>query len=192
MIRSRLHTITRGGLSVAAALALFAAPAQASSAAADTARADSSTRVTVRRGEERLTDTVRAQVEAHRAQARIHLDAGHHGRARRELVAAARLMAGGGVLPSHELYHAATIALVEGRPLVAAELMDMLAADAMALGEPLEQARALLEAAMEYDHAGRKDLARERVKALRTLLASSHIPDDFRAEVDRRVHVAAR
>lgn len=179
-------------LSALALTLLAAAPVRAMTAAADSGRVTPSTktdssRATTRMYGERMGDEVRAQVETHRSQARANWETGRTTKARREYMAAARLMRESGVLPTEELFAAATIALVENRPRVAAEVMDTLAADAVALGQPLVQARALLEAATQYAAAGQDDLARDRYAALRALLASPHIPDSFRSEVDARV-----
>lgn len=174
------------------ALTLLAGPVRAMTATADSGRVTPTTktdssRATTRMYGERMEEEVRAQVETHRSQARTFWETGRTAKARREFMAAARLMRESGVLPTEELFAAATIALVEERPRVAAEVMDTLATHAAALGQPIVQARALLEAATQYAAAGQNDLARARYVALRTLLGSPHIPDSFRAEVDARV-----
>lgn len=176
------------------AVTLLAVPVQARAGTADSTRGTPSTKVessraTPRTDDERMGDEVRAQVESHRAQARTFWEVGRMAQARREFLAAARLMRGAGVLPTRELLDAATIALVEERPRLAAEVMDTLAANAAALGQPLVQAQALLEATSQYAAAGQNDLATERYAVLRALLASPHIPDSFRAEVDARILV---
>jgi len=173
------------------ALVLLATPAHASVASDDSGRiilptTSDSGRGVSRPDGERMPEEVRAQVESHRAQARAYWEAGRTAQARREFLAAGRLMTAAGVLPTEELLAAATLALVEERPRVAAEVMDTLAANAITLGQPQVQARALLEAASQYAIAGQKDVARERFAALRALLASPYITDSFRSEVADR------
>lgn len=177
------------------AIVFLASPVRVSAATADTARVASATaatksdsvRAATRPDDARMGDEVRAQVEAHRAQARAFWQNGRNAQARREFLNAASLMSESGVLATEELLNAATIALVEERPLVAAGLMDKLAANAVAFGQPLVQAQALLEAATQYAAAGQKELALERYAVLRALLASPHIPDSFRSEVGMRI-----
>ena len=153
-------------------LALYAAIARAFEASTD---------------DTRMNPTVRAKVESHRTQAHVAWTTGRNAQARREFMAAARLLRSAGQLPSAELFNAATLALVEENPRAAAEIMDLLAADAATFGEPLVQAKALLEAASQYIHAREHGIAQERVATLRALLVSSHIPDSFRAEVAVRI-----
>jgi hypothetical protein len=169
----------RGTLIGISTLALLAAPARASMTGADTARAAVATSPD--------EATVRANAESHRARARTLLETGRRTQARRELLAAARVLREGGVLPEQDMLAAATLALVDERPLVAAEVMDVLAADAAAFGRPLLQAEALVHAATQYAIAGRHEIARERVATLRPLLSSPHIPESFRTEVAARI-----
>jgi hypothetical protein len=166
------------------ALALVAAPAQARAVSTDSARvAPASTA----RLDLPIPAEVRAMIESHRAESRASFEAGRYEEARRELLTAASLMREAGVLPTDELFTVATIALVEERPLVAAQTMDDLAANAEAFGQPYVQAQALLEAATQYAAADRSDVAQERIALLRSLLASPQIPDSFRAEVASRL-----
>lgn len=174
------------------AIAILVGPVQASASSADSTRvapaaATDSSSVPVRKtADDRMADEVRQQVETHRAQARAFWQNGRAAQARREFLNAASLMSESGVLATDELFSAATLALVEERPLVAAQVMDKLAENAVAFGQPLVQAQALLEAATQYAAVGQPEVARERYDVLHALLASPHIPDSFRAEVDAR------
>jgi hypothetical protein len=134
-----------------------------------------------------IPEDVRARVEILRNQARTQFESGHAAQARRELLAAASLLRQAGALPTDELFTVATIALVEERPLVAAQAMDDLAASAEALGRPDVEARALLESAIQYAAADERGVARERFVLLRTLLASPGFPESVRAELQVRV-----
>jgi len=171
------------------ALALAAAPAQARAVTLDSARVASTSTA---RLDAPIPAEVQAMIESHRAEARASFEAGRHEQARRALLAAASLMRGAGVLPADELFTVATIALVEERPLLAAQTMDDLAANAEAFGQPYVEAQALLESATQYTAIDRSDVARERIALLRTLLASPQIPDGFRAEVESRLAPSKR
>ena len=166
------------------ALALIAAPAQARAVSTDSARVAATGTA---RPDAPIPAEVRATIDSHRARARAAFEAGRTEEARHELLAAASLMRESGVLPTDELFAVATIALVEERPLVAAQAMDDLAANAEAFGQPWVEAQALREAANQYAAADRSDVARQRVALLRTLLTSAQIPDSFRAEVETQV-----
>jgi hypothetical protein len=107
----------------------------------------------------RTSETIRAKVQNHRALAHSHRalahshralahsawTSGRNGQARREFLATARLLRSAGQLASAALCSAATLASVDENPRLA---------DAATLGEPAVQARALLEAAVPYAHAG--------------------------------------
>ena len=174
------------------AIAILVGPVQAWASSTDSTRVapaaatDSSNVPARKNADDRMADEVRQQVETHRAQARAFWQNGRAAQARREFLNAASLMSESGVLATDELFSAATLALVEERPLVAAQVMDKLAENAVAFGQPLVQAQALLEAATQYAAVGQPEIARERYEVLHALLASPHIPDSFRSEVDAR------
>ena len=165
------------------ALALAAAPSPARAVTPDSVRVPTSSA----RVDAPIPAEVRATIDSHRAQARAAFEAGRNEQARQELLAAASLLREAGVLPSDELFAVATIALVEERPLLAAQTMDDLAASAEAFGQPWVEAQALREAASQYAAADRSDISRQRVDLLRTLLTSAQIPDSFRAELRTQV-----
>lgn len=73
------------------------------------------------------------------------------------------------------------------RPLRAAAALDRAADAAQAYGDPVAQARALLEAATIYAHASQYAEASARVARLRPLLESPHMTDDLRVEITTRL-----
>jgi hypothetical protein len=107
--------------------------------------------------------------------------------ARREFTAVAELQRSHNVLPAEAMWKLAELYHSDKSPKRAAAVLDALAADAEQFGDPKLQAKALLEAAVLYENARMPAQAVTCAKRLDLLMASPHITDEFRQEVQRRI-----
>lgn len=113
--------------------------------------------------------------------------AGRMDQARRELDAAARAQEAAGVLPDTALWLLAEAELASGENVRAAATLDRLARLAELHGDPVMQARALFEAAVQYQQARLGDRARERYERMRPLLGSPYMPVKLSESLQARV-----
>ncbi|CAA9303125.1 MAG: hypothetical protein AVDCRST_MAG68-630 [uncultured Gemmatimonadetes bacterium] len=120
--------------------------------------------------------------------ARALMMRGDFGVARRELVRSVRDARAAGLYPGPALWAVANVEHATA-PLRAAERLDELAGEAERHGDPVEQARALLAAAVLYQQVGRPEEVRARVERLRPMLRSPHLPEQLRADLLRSIPV---
>ena len=73
------------------------------------------------------------------------------------------------------------------RPISAANALDRAAEAAQAYGDPVAQARALLESATIYARSYNFGAASARIARLRPLLESPHMTEELRAEITNRL-----
>lgn len=112
---------------------------------------------------------------------------GRFAAARREYRAIVAMQRSHNVLPVEALWRLANDYNAEGSWEQAAAMMHDLADDAERFGNPQVQAQALLEATILYSKARMPQEARVCVKRMEPLLASPHITDEFRQQVQRRI-----
>lgn len=178
---------TRAALLALTATVLAAAPAQAAGHAADPCCPPGAVVFTM------VGDSIVSAVPADAAHytdlAYASWNAGHLGRARREFLTAARLLREAGILPVVALKEAAAVDFARSDMLGAAYSMDLLAQDAIVMGDPNVQMQALLDAATLYAQGRRPDVAQARLATIRPLLASPYLTEAVRAEVASRTQI---
>jgi thioredoxin-like negative regulator of GroEL len=92
-----------------------------------------------------------------------------------------------GASAADPLYRLAAIYFTHRNFSGAAATLDAAAADAETHGEPVLQARALIESASSYAKLGDGERMADRVARLRPLLSSPHIPQDEREDMLARL-----
>ncbi len=107
--------------------------------------------------------------------------------AKAEYSRAAALMRVEGRLPTEALWQIAEIYFGEENHRRAADVLSDLAREAEVFGDPVVQARALLEASVLYQHAGLTEAMLRSANRLQQLRASPYLPDDLRAAIETRV-----
>lgn len=107
--------------------------------------------------------------------------------ARREYTAVAELQRSNNVLPAEAMWKLAELYHSQKSAKRAAAVLDALAVDAERLGDPKLQAKSLLEAAILYKNARMPEKAVACATRLNLLMASPHISDEFRQEVQKRI-----
>ncbi len=113
--------------------------------------------------------------------------AGNLSAARREYAAVAELQRSNNVLPAEAMWKLAELYHSQKSPKRAAVVLDALAADAELFGDPQLQARSLLEAGVLYRNGRMSAQAAACIDRLDLLMASPHISDEFRKEVQKRI-----
>ncbi len=108
----------------------------------------------------------------------------HYARAAREQRAA-------GILPEEAMWHLAQMYHGEGRIRKAAMTLEYLAWEAALAGEPMVQARALLEATLLYGQLPDADEVEQGVRRLVELCSGEQIPPELRVQIERRLNLAA-
>ena len=107
--------------------------------------------------------------------------------ARRAYGDAAAVLSEQGRLPAKALRRVANSYYFEERLLAAARVLDDLAAEAAAFGDPPIHARALADAAWLYARLGRRWPAKQRLARLEKLMTSPYLPANLRARLSDRV-----
>ena len=171
-IRTTLAVILSLGASSSLALAQTSAPrlAMATSQAATSASAYDA-----------------AAVRARIARADELSLSGHISAARREYSTVAELQRSHNVLPAEAMWKLAELHHSEGSTRRTAAVLHELAMDAEQFGDPQLQAKALLEATVLYNKARMNDKAIECAKRLDLLMASPHVSNELRSEVQNRL-----
>lgn len=126
-------------------------------------------------------------LEARLAEARRLFVEHRLGEARRTYAAVAEAQEGMGQLPEEALWQLAAVFHAERRPRRAAAALSRLAEAAELHGDPVVQARALLEAAVLFHRAGDAAPALACIRRLDPLLSSPYLPDEVRDDVRRRI-----
>ena len=108
--------------------------------------------------------------------------------ASREYTAAAKMQRAHNVLPTEAMWKLAELHHGLGQsPERTADVLAALALDAERLGDPQVQAKALLEATILYKKAALPEKAHACADRLEQLVASPHLTDKFRQEVQTRI-----
>ena len=107
--------------------------------------------------------------------------------ARKEYRAVAEMQRANNVLPTEALWRLASEHNIDRAWKQTAAVLHELANDAERFGNPQVQAQALLEATILYDKAGMPQEAHVCATRVNLLMASPHISEEFRQEVQRRI-----
>jgi tetratricopeptide (TPR) repeat protein len=126
----------------------------------------------------------------HLERAKSHAILGQFDEAREEYAHAAEIMRAEGVLPTDPLWQIAQIHFARQNHRGAAEVLSQLAREAEVMGDPVVQARALLEASVLYHYAGMTEAMLRSARRLQQLKASPYLPDELRAAIDSRVNLS--
>lgn len=126
---------------------------------------------------------VRAQLDnAHRL-----CEQGRFKEGRRAYAAIARLQRANNVLPDEALWNLANLYHGSGNLQRSAQVMDELAQAAELHGNPVVQAKALVEAAILYHTLGQRQEAAMRIERLQPLLSSPYLSNEVRTEIQSRI-----
>ena len=128
-----------------------------------------------------------ATVDARLANAREMMEQGRYGEARREYAAIAKQQKVEGTLAGEALWRLGSLYYADRNFRRAALTFDRLAQDAEIYGDPVLQARALLEAAVLYQKMGMGEKVMPRVERLDLLLASPYMSAEVRDGITRRI-----
>jgi hypothetical protein len=104
----------------------------------------------------------------------------------RELTAAARAQVATGTSAAQTLWEVAEIQYSDGRLAASARTLDRVAREAEKFGDPVLQARALFEAAVQYSTLGQHGEAALRMERLEPLLESPFIGSDLKSQISAR------
>jgi len=104
----------------------------------------------------------------------------------RELNSAARAQASAGTSAAKTLWEIAEIQYSDGRFAASARTLDRVAREAEKFGDPVMQARALFEAAVQYSTLGQTADAVLRMERLEPLLESPFIDSDLKSQMSAR------
>ena len=126
-------------------------------------------------------------VSARLAKARTLMEQGRYREAKREYAAIAKQQKVGGTLADEALWRLGSLYYADGDLRRAALTFDRLAHEAESYGDPVLQARALLEAAVLYQRAGMSEKVMPRVERVELLLASPYMSAEVRDGITRRI-----
>jgi tetratricopeptide (TPR) repeat protein len=129
-----------------------------------------------------------AELRLERARALLLL--GEFEEARSEFVAAAKLQRASGVLPTEALWGIAEIHHGRAQDAQAAGVLVELAHEAELRGNPVVQAKALLEAIVLYEVLDQHQEAIRLAARLEPLRSSPYLSDELRIEIDTRVFMS--
>ncbi len=138
------------------------------------------------------TETVRGEYDA--SEVRMRLDKaqqlceqGRWKEARREYASVAKFQRTHKVLADEALWNLANLYHGDRQILRAAQTMDALADEAELYGNPVVQAKALIESAILYQSLQMSDEASARIERLQPLLASPFVSDEVRGAIQKRI-----
>lgn len=114
-------------------------------------------------------------------------DIGDYKGARREYDRVAALQRARGELPGRALWLSAQMSYSRHQHQRAAVTLEALAKEAQRYGDPVLQARALIEAAVLYQHAGMGKESLACLKQLKPLLSSPYLSAQARAAIEERI-----
>jgi hypothetical protein len=132
-------------------------------------------------------DVPSERARAHLARGFELSTSGNYAAAGTEFARAARLQRANAEVPFEALWMRAQMYNVRGFPAQAASALSQLAGAAAAAGNPALEARALLEAAVLYQHAHMPEQMHRRLAELDRILASGRLDQELQRAIEGRI-----